>query len=65
MPHFSRPHLLRKVANIADEEEFSREDGLRSFGMLLRQGKIQKISRGQFMITEASRFMSEARRAAH
>lgn len=65
MPHFSRPHLLRKVANIADEEEFSREDGLRSFGMLLRQGKIQKISRGQFMITEASRFMAQARRAAH
>lgn len=64
MPHFSRPHLLRKVANLADEEEFTREDGLRSFGMLLRQGKIQKISRGQFMITDASRFMSEARRAA-
>ncbi|MFN6952124.1 MAG: hypothetical protein ACK4NE_05985, partial [Albidovulum sp.] len=65
MAHFSRPHLLRKVAHVADEEEFSREDGLRSFGMLLRQGKIQKISRGQFTITEASRFMSEARRVAH
>lgn len=64
LPHFSRPQILRKVANVAEDEEYSREDGLRSFGMLLRQGKIQKISRGQFTITEASRFMSEARRAA-
>lgn len=64
LPHFSRPQILRKVANVAEDEEFSREDGLRSFGMLLRQGKIQKISRGQFTITEASKFMSEARRAA-
>ena len=64
LPHFSRPQILRKVANVAEDEEYSREDGLRSFGMLLRQGKIQKISRGQFTITEASKFMSEARRAA-
>ncbi len=63
-PHFSRPQILKKIANVADDEEYSREDGLRSFGMLLRQGKIQKISRGQFTITESSRFMSEARRAA-
>ena len=65
LPHFSRPHLLKKIANFAEEEEFSREDGLRSFGMLLRQGKIQKISRGQFTITESSRFMEQARRVAH
>lgn len=64
LPHFSRPQILRKVANVAEDDEYSREDGLRSFGMLLRQGKIQKIRRGQFTITEASKFMSEARRAA-
>ena len=64
MPHFSRPHILKKVSGYAEEDEFTREDGLRSFGMLLRQGKIQKISRGQFTITESSRFMSEARRVA-
>ncbi len=64
LPHFSRPQILRKVANVAEDEEYSREDGLRSFGMLLRQGKIQKIRRGQFTITETSKFMSEARRAA-
>ncbi|PKP73097.1 MAG: hypothetical protein CVT84_15320 [Alphaproteobacteria bacterium HGW-Alphaproteobacteria-6] len=64
-PHFSRPHLMRKIANVADDGDFSREDGLRSFGMLLRQGKIQKIRRGQFTIADGSKFMTEARRAAH
>lgn len=63
-PHFSRPHLMRKIANVADDGDFSREDGLRSFGMLLRQGKIQKIRRGQFTIADGSKFMTEARRAA-
>ncbi|MGB7262590.1 MAG: hypothetical protein WBC68_11025 [Albidovulum sp.] len=55
-PHFSRPQILQKVAHMSDDEDYSREDGLRSFGMLLREGKIQKISRGQFRISEASRF---------
>ncbi len=63
-PHFSRPQLLRKVATVSDKPDFSREDGLRSFGMLLRQGKIQKVRRGQFMITEASRFLSDAKRGS-
>lgn len=60
-PHFSRPQIMRKIS---DEAEFTREAGLRSFGMLLRQGKIQKVRRGQFAISESSRFMSEARRLA-
>ncbi len=62
-PHFSRPQILQKVAHVSEVSDFSREDGLRSFGMLLREGKIQKISRGQFMITDASKFMTEARTA--
>ncbi len=37
--------------------------GLRSFGALLREGKIEKVKRGQFAITETSRFFKEARRA--
>ncbi|MFN0116513.1 MAG: hypothetical protein ACKVPY_17725 [Paracoccaceae bacterium] len=64
LPHFSRPHVLRKVASATDEADFNREDGLRSFGLLLRQGKIQKVRRGQFAVTETSRFMSEARSAS-
>ncbi|MEZ5869141.1 MAG: hypothetical protein R3D46_12175 [Defluviimonas denitrificans] len=63
--HFSRPHIIRKVIGMADEEDYSREDSLRSFGMLLRQGKIQKVSRGQFTLTDASRYMTEARRVAN
>ncbi len=63
-PHFSRPQILSKVANVADDDDYTREDGLRSFGMLLRQGKIQKVRRGQFMIADSSKFMTEARRAA-
>jgi len=60
---FSRPQILQKVARIADDADFSREESLRSFGMLLRQGKIQKIRRGQFVIASTSKFMAEARRA--
>ncbi len=63
-PHFSRPQILRKVAHVSEDADYSREDGLRSFGMLLREGKIQKISRGQFMITEGSKFLSEDRTAS-
>ncbi|MEI4472561.1 hypothetical protein [Frigidibacter sp. MR17.24] len=60
-PHFSRPQIMKKVSV---EDGFTREAGLRSFGMLLRQGKIQKVRRGQFAITPQSRFVSEGRRAA-
>ncbi len=62
-PHFTRPDILRKVAKVTDEGAYSREDSLRSFGMLLRQGTITKVSRGQFALTGSSRFMSEARSA--
>ncbi len=59
---FSRPQLMRRVANF-EQEGFTREAGLRSFGQLLRQGKIQKLKRGQFTITDDSRFNPEARLA--
>ena len=60
---FSRPQLMRRVASFETGDEFSREAGLRSFGQLLRQGKIQKLKRGQFTITEETRFNPEARMA--
>lgn len=63
--HFTRPQLLRKVEFVSTRGEYNREDGLRSFGMLLRQGKIQKVAPGQFAIADASRYATEARRAAH
>ncbi len=59
--HFSRPQLMKRVANFEANETFTREAGLRSFGQLLRQGKIQKLKRGQFTIREDTRFRPEAR----
>jgi hypothetical protein len=59
--HFSRPQLMKRVASFEADQEFNREAGLRSFGQLLRQGKIQKLKRGQFTIREDTRFNPEAR----
>ena len=54
--YFSRPQIMKAVAAIKDDEEYSREETLRSFGKLLRRGKIKKIKRGQFTIAETTRF---------
>jgi hypothetical protein len=54
-PAFTRPTLLRQVAGQYGQS-LTREDALRAFGSLLRQGKIQKLRRGQFSITKASRY---------
>lgn len=48
---FSRPQLMTKVRQV-ELDDFSREDGLRSFGQLLRQGKIQKLKGGRFTVSE-------------
>jgi hypothetical protein len=54
-PSFSRPALMKQVGGYT----FTREEGLRAFGTLLRQGKIQKMKRGQFAISPTSRFRPE------
>ncbi|MFB9148461.1 hypothetical protein [Roseovarius ramblicola] len=60
---FSRPMLMGKLREV-DEDGFSREDGLRSFGQLLREGKLQKLSGGRFCVTEETEFRSAAQRRA-
>ncbi len=60
-PHFGRPQIMRQVAGFSGKDEFNREEGLRSFGQLLRQGKIIKVNRGKFEIAETTRFKPEAR----
>jgi hypothetical protein len=61
-PHFTRPHLMRHVADLSDRYLGHQEDEMRGFGELLRQGRIEKLKRGQFVIPETSRMLAEARR---
>ena len=58
---FSRPEIMKRVAMVDPALTLSREDGLRSFGQLLRQGKFQKLDRGQFTIDQETRFNPENR----
>ena len=63
-PQFSRPMVLSQLATLPEAAEFSREDGLRVFGTLMRQGRIAKIKHGQFAVTERSPLLAEALRTA-
>jgi hypothetical protein len=60
---FTRPQLLRQIASVTGED-VTREDELRSFGALLRDGRIVKVKRGQFALTETSTLLAEARKIA-
>lgn len=57
---FSRPQLMTKVRSVT-EDDFSREDGLRSFGQLLREGKIEKTKGGRFTVSEQISFKPDER----
>ncbi|MFN3847128.1 MAG: hypothetical protein ACK4RZ_15095, partial [Paracoccaceae bacterium] len=57
---FTRPQLMRHIAAATDD--LSREDGLRSFGALLREGVIERSRRGQFAISATSTLLSEAKK---
>ena len=48
---FSRPQLINKVRMLDGQDGFNREDSLRSFGMLLREGKLKKASNGRFSVS--------------
>lgn len=60
--NFTRPQLMRRLMASAGGKAISREEGLRSFGTLLRTGRIEKVSRGQYVLAEHSPYLSEARR---
>lgn len=61
-PHFSRPQLMRQVTTMAEDQGHSREDSLRSFGTLLREGRIVKVRRGQYALSEESHLLAKARK---
>lgn len=61
-PEFSRPMLMHKLKE-AVQADFSREEGLRSFGKLLRDGKLQKLKGGRFSVTDTTDFRPKARAA--
>ncbi|MEM9524513.1 MAG: hypothetical protein AAF982_11105, partial [Pseudomonadota bacterium] len=63
-PHFSRPMIMGHVHS-AMNQNFSKEDSLRSFGILLRNGKIKKVRRGRFAVSEDSKFLPEEARVVH
>ena len=56
---FSRPQIMQKV-QLTVGEEISREDGLRCFGTLLREGRISKVRSGRFQVTEDTRYRPSA-----
>jgi hypothetical protein len=59
---FTRPQLMRRLMASAGGKSVSREEGLRSFGTLLRTGRIEKVSRGHYVLAEHSPYLTEARR---
>lgn len=60
---FTRPEIMKRVARVDPTLHLSREDSLRSFGQLLRQGTFRKLERGQFTIDEGTRYNPHERSA--
>ena len=56
---FSRPMLMRLAYQVGPDR-FQREAGLRSFGQLLRDKKIEKIAGGRFTVAESIGFKPES-----
>ena len=59
---FTRPQLMRHVSTTA--ETLSREDSLRSFGVLLREGRIVKNRRGLFALPADAAILDQAKKIA-
>ena len=53
---FTRPEIMKMVTRMDPSLQLSREDSLRSFGQLLREGKFKKLERGQFTIAEETKY---------
>lgn len=60
---FSRPQVMKMVQS-ASESEISREDGLRSFGRLLRQARLIKLPNGRFQVADNTQYRPDGFKAA-
>ena len=60
---FTRPEIMQMVTRMDPSLQLSREESLRSFGQLLREGKFKKLERGQFTIDQGTKYNPEARAA--
>lgn len=60
---FSRPQVMKLVQS-ASNREISREDGLRSFGRLLRLARLVKLPNGRFQIADNSQYRPDGHKAA-
>jgi len=63
-PQFTRPLVMRQLEALPEGAAHSREDFMRVFGTLMRQGRIAKVKRGQFAVTDRSPLLAEALRSA-
>ena len=63
-PQFTRPQLMNQLSTLPGADGVSLEDCLRSFGELLRQGRIIRLRRGQFALTDSSPFLRDRDRIA-
>lgn len=62
--YFSRLQVIEQLESVQTAPERNRDDELRAFGTLMRQGRIVKVKRGQFAITSQSPLLAEAKRKA-
>jgi hypothetical protein len=60
---FSRPQVMKMVQSASDSE-ISREDGLRSFGRLLRQARLIKLPNGRFQVADNTQYRPDGFKAA-
>lgn len=61
---FSRPDLMAFVLAYNEGKEVSREDMLRGFGTLLREGRLERGNAGNFRLAPASEYDEPARKYA-
>jgi hypothetical protein len=63
-PFVTRSDIIRRVRSYLGHDRVSREDALRAFGTLQREGRIVKLRRGVFAVAEDTRFQPAAKTAA-